>query len=205
MDDKMIENKTSQKIQWKEHAIIAIKAFVVFALLLGLVYPLLITGIAQLTMSEKANGSLVKVDGKIIGSTKIGQRFIGDEYFHSRPSSVDYDASTSGGSNLAPTSKELKETVEQRILQVKKEEKIDTNVNIPSDMVTASASGLDPNISIENAKLQSKRVAKKRNLTENELNEIVDKNIDPDFLGIWGQESVNVLKLNMALDGITGK
>lgn len=203
MDEKMIKNNSASddKINWSSQTLTALRAFLVFAVALGLIYPLGITAVAQLTMPEKANGSLIKIDNNVVGSTRIAQKFAGDEYFHSRPSAVDYDASASGGSNFGPTNKKLISSVSQRISAVKNSDlKSDTNVNIPSDLVTASASGLDPNISLENAKIQSKRVAKKRNLTENELEEIINQNIDPDFIGIWGQESVNVLKLNMTLD-----
>lgn len=175
--------------------ITSIKVFIGFSILLGIVYPLVITGIAQATMSQKANGSLIKVDGKIVGSSLIGQKFDKPEYFNSRPSAVDYNASGSGASNLGPSSKKL-------ILRVKEtisKEKLG-NKNIPADMVLASASGLDPHISLENAQLQIPRIAKIRNISDAKLKELVNKNTDPDFIGIWGQQGVNVLKLNIALD-----
>lgn len=189
----------------KNTVITAFKVFIFFALLLGLVYPLIITGIAQLTMNKQANGSLIIQDGKVMGSEKIGQRFEGEQYFHSRPSAVDYDSTLSGGSNYGPTNTKLQSVVKQRIAKVRAENGIATNVNIPSDMVTASGSGLDPNISIENARLQSVRVAKKRKLEQNMVDEIISQNIDSDFIGIWGRDSVNVVKVNMALDKVSGK
>lgn len=178
--------------------ITSIKVFIVFSVLLGLVYPLTITGIAQLTMKDKANGSLIKIDGKVVGSSLIGQNFDKPEYFNSRPSAVDYNASASGASNLGPSSKKLiarvKETINKENLG---------NKNIPADMVLTSASGLDPHISVENAQLQIPRISKVRNISETKLQELVNKNTDSDFIGIWGQQGVNVLKLNIALDKVS--
>ncbi len=175
--------------------ITSIKLFVGFSILLGLIYPLTITGIAQATMKDKANGSLVKIDGKVVGSTLIGQKFDKPEYFNSRPSAVNYNASGSGASNLGPSNKKLIARVKETISK----EKLG-NKNIPADMVLTSASGLDPNISLENADFQISRVAKIREISEEKIKELVKKNIDSDFMGIWGQRSVNVLKLNIALD-----
>ena len=175
--------------------ITSIKLFVGFSILLGLIYPLTITGIAQATMKDKANGSLVKIDGKVVGSTLIGQKFNKPEYFNSRPSAVNYNASGSGASNLGPSNKKLIARVKETISK----EKLG-NKNIPADMVLTSASGLDPNISLENADFQISRVAKIREISEEKIKELVKKNIDSDFMGIWGQRSVNVLKLNIALD-----
>jgi len=178
-----------------KNIIISIKAFIIFSVLLGLVYPLAITGIAQATMKDKANGSLIKIDEKVVGSSLIGQKFDKPEYFNSRPSAVDYNASGSGASNLGPSSKKLiarvKETISKENLG---------NKDIPADMVLTSASGLDPHISLENAEFQIQRISKIRNISEPKLQEIINKNTDPDFIGIWGQKGVNVLKLNVALD-----
>lgn len=203
MNENMIKSEETKDFEVKKVLLTSLKAFVVFTLLLGVVYPLGITGIAQVTMKKQADGSIIYRDGKVVGSEKIGQKFEGEEYFHSRPSAVNYDASKSGGTNFGPTNEKLKTDLTSRIAKVRAENNIATNVNIPSDMVTSSGSGLDPNISIENANLQAKRVAKKRKLTENEVKEIIVKNTDSDFIGIWGQESVNVLKLNIALDSNT--
>lgn len=177
-----------------KNTLIAIKSFIIFSVLLGLVYPLAITGIAQVVFPQKANGSLIIENGKIIGSSLIGQKFDKPEYFNSRPSAVDYNAEGSGASNLAPTSKKLIERVKADIA------KNNLSGNIPSDMVLTSASGLDPHISIENAKLQAKRVAKIRGISEEKINELITQNTDLNFLGIWGQDGVNVLKLNLTLD-----
>lgn len=178
-----------------KNIITSIKVFIIFSVLLGLVYPLAITGIAQATMKDKANGSLIVENGQVVGSSLIGQKFDKPEYFNSRPSAVDYNASGSGASNLGPSSKKLIAGVKETISREKLADK-----DIPADMVLTSASGLDPHISLENAKLQVPRVAKIRNVSEIKLQEIVNKNTDPDFVGIWGQQGVNILKLNIALD-----
>lgn len=176
--------------------ITSIKVFIVFSILLGLVYPLAITGIAQATMRDKANGSLIKINGKVVGSSLIGQNFDKSEYFNSRPSAVDYNASGSGGSNLGPSSKKLIEQVKDKIAKSKRQKA----KGIAADAVLASASGLDPHISLRNAELQIPRIAKIRNVSETKIKELISKNTDPDFIGIWGQQGVNVLKLNIALD-----
>lgn len=198
-----------------KNIIISIKAFIIFSILLGLVYPLAITGIAQVVFPQKANGSLIIENGKVTGSSLIGQKFDKPEYFNSRPSAVDYNASGSGASNLGPTSKKFINQVKKRI---DKEDKMRGGVeawknttftpyaythprsSFPADMVLASASGLDPHISAENAKLQAKRVAKIRRISEEKVSELITQNTDSNFLGIWGQDGVNVLKLNIALD-----
>lgn len=179
--------------------ITSIKVFIVFSVLLGLVYPLVITGIAQATMKDKANGSLIVKNEQVVGSSLIGQKFDQPEYFNSRPSAVDYNASGSGASNLGPSSKKLMEQVKERIDNRKKET---GNSLIPADAVLSSASGLDPHISVRNAELQTPRIAKIRNIQEAKIKELINKNTDRDFIGIWGQEGINVLKLNMALDEI---
>lgn len=177
-----------------KNIIISIRAFIVFSILLGLVYPLTITGIAQVAFPQKANGSLIIENGQVIGSSLIGQKFDKPEYFNSRPSAVDYNAAGSGASNLGPSSKKLAEQVKERITN------LGQNKHLPPDAVLTSASGLDPHISIENAKLQVKRVAKIRNIPEPKVQKLIEENTDHELLGIWGQEGVNVLKLNIALD-----
>lgn len=200
-----------------KNLIISIKAFIIFSILLGLIYPLAITGIAQVVFPQKANGSLIIENGKIIGSSLIGQKFDKSEYFNSRPSAVDYNASGSGASNFGPTNKKFMEKVKDRIVKEDKKRRgieaweNDNELNyasthpriyasLPADMVLASASGLDPYISIENAKIQAKRVAKTRGISEEKVSELITQNKASNFLGIWGQEGVNVLKLNIALD-----
>lgn len=189
--------------------ITAIKSFIIFSVLLGLVYPLAITGIAQVAFPQKANGSLIVENKQVVGSSLIGQKFDKPEYFNSRPSAVDYNAAGSGASNLGPSSKKLANRVKADIA------KNNLKGNIPADMVLTSASGLDPHISIENAKLQAQRIAKIRGLQISKLNELISNNIDSEFLGIWGgvndltpakesslHGSVNVLKLNLDLQKI---
>lgn len=180
----------------------ALKAFAIFALLLGLFYPLFITGISQLLMSETANGSLIEKNGKIIGSSLIGQKFTQPEYFHSRPSFINYDATNSGGSNLAPTSAKLIAQTTTRIAQIRTENSLNTTVTIPADMALTSGSGLDPHISPTNALLQLPRVAQARHLSSTTIEKLIDENTDLDFIGIWGKAGVNVLKLNLSLDEI---
>lgn len=181
-------------VEKMKNTLIAIKSFIIFSILLGLIYPLAITGIAQVVFPQKANGSLILENEKIIGSSLIGQKFDKPEYFNARPSAVNYNASGSGASNLAPTSKKLMERVKADIA------KNNLSGNIPPDAVLTSASGLDPHISIENAQLQAKRVAKIRGLQIETIYELISNNIDSGFLGIWGQDGVNVLKLNIAVD-----
>lgn len=174
--------------------IISIRAFIIFSILLGLIYPLAITGIAQVAFPQKSNGSLIIENGKVVGSSLIGQKFDKPQYFNSRPSAVDYNAAGSGASNLGPSSKKLVEQVENRVKGL--------NKNIPADAVLASASGLDPHISLENAQSQIPRISKIRGISETKLNDLVNKNTDSDFIGIWGQNGVNVLKLNLDLQKI---
>jgi potassium-transporting ATPase KdpC subunit len=184
----------------KKETITALKVFIILSILVGLIYPLAITLIAKVTMPNKANGSLITQNGKILGSKLIGQTFTKPEYFNSRPSAVDYDASGSGGSNLGPSSKKLMDEVAKRVAQARTENNIPANKPVPADMTLTSASGLDPHISVENALLQVSRISKIRHIPESELKQLIKQNTDPDFMGIWGQSGVNVLKLNLALD-----
>jgi K+-transporting ATPase ATPase C chain len=174
--------------------------FIAFSLLTGLIYPLFITGIVQTAMPEKAGGSLLILGGNVVGSELIGQSFSGREYFHGRPSAIDYNASSSGASNLGPTSARLMEQVKQRIEQVRSENNLSQNGPMPADLVLASGSGLDPHISVEGAMLQVPRVASARGLPESEVKVLVYQHIEPAVFGILGQPRVNVLKLNLALD-----
>jgi potassium-transporting ATPase KdpC subunit len=181
----------------------AVLLFLAFSLLTGLVYPLLITGVVQTTMPDRADGSLIKVDGKVIGSELIGQNFSGNDYFHGRPSAVGHAANGSGASNLGPTSSRLMDEVRRRVEQVRTENNLSQNTPVPADLVQASASGLDPHISMEGAMLQIPRIAKARSLPESEVMLLVYQTIEPAQFGILGQERVNVLKLNLALDDLT--
>ena len=177
--------------------------FAVFAVLTGLAYPLFMTGFAQVAFKNKANGSIVKQDGITVGSELIGQSFTGPNYFHGRPSAAGtngYDATVSGGSNLGPTNPALTQAIQQRVAQVRKENGLPANAKVPADLVEASASGLDPDISPESALLQVKRIARARNLPEAVVLELVNSHIQKRQLNVLGEPRVNVLELNLALD-----
>ena len=168
-------------------------------------YPLVVFGIGQVLFRDKANGSLI-VDGNgtIKGSRLIGQQFTGDKYFHSRSSAAGsgYDATSSGGSNLGPTSQKLRDSIAQNVADYRSQNGLATNAPVPADAVTASASGLDPHISPENAELQVGRVAKARTMNQEEIRNLIRQNTDaPDF-GFLGDAGVNVLTLNLALDHV---
>jgi K+-transporting ATPase ATPase C chain len=164
-----------------------------------------------LLFPDKANGSLiVDKDGTIHGSRLIGQQFTTDKYFNSRPSDAGangmaYDPTSSGGSNLGPTSQKLHDTIAQNIAAFRTQNGLDTNALVPADAVTASASGLDPHISLRNAELQTPRVAKVRGLSEDKVRELIRANTDVASLGILGEPGVNVLTLNLALDALAKK
>lgn len=182
----------------------AVRAVVVLAVLTGLAYPLAITGIAQLTMSDKADGSLVRVDGRVVGSSSIGQLWEGEEWFHGRPSAIDYDASTSSGSNLGPTSQALADLIGERARSILDLEGPYTTglsvADIPVDLLTASASGLDPHISPAAARFQAPRIAEVRGLSLDRVLALIDANTEAQTLGFLGQARVNVLELNLALE-----
>jgi len=183
----------------------AIVSTIIFAVVLCGLYPLVVFGISQALFRDKANGSLiVDQDGTIRGSQLLGQQFTADKYFHSRPSAAGngYDATSSGGSNLGPTSRKLADSIAQNIADYRAQNGLGANEAVPADAVTASGSGLDPHISVRNAELQAPRAAKARNLTTKKVLELVSLNIDPPSLGFLGEPGVNVLKLNLALDNL---
>lgn len=172
---------------------VATKIFLVMTLLTGVIYPLLITFIAQLTMPLQANGSLVYQDNRVIGSSLIAQNTSGNNYFWPRPSAIDYDPlKPSGGSNLGPTSRKLKDTVEERRRKV--------GANAPTELLYASGSGLDPHISLEAAYFQVDRIAATRNMDTEKLKELINTFATNPQLGFIGPRYVNVLLLNQALD-----
>ncbi|MEI7935588.1 MAG: K(+)-transporting ATPase subunit C [Verrucomicrobiota bacterium] len=171
-------------------------------------YPLVVFGLAQALFPGKANGSLIVDAGGVVrGSRLIGQPFAADKYFHPRPSSAGngYDPTSSGGSNLGPTSQKLRDAIAQNLADYRTQNSLSTNAPVPADAVTGSASGLDPHISLQNAALQSERVAKARGLSIDKVRELIQQNTDPADFGILGDPGVNVLRLNIALDGRLSK
>jgi K+-transporting ATPase ATPase C chain len=183
----------------------AVMATVMLALVCCGIYPLILFGIGQLAFSNKANGSLIlDASGTVRGSQLLGQQFTTDKYFHSRPSAAGngYDGTSSGGSNLGPTSQKLRDSIAQNVADYRAQNGLATNAPVPADAVTASGSGLDPHVSVRNAELQSPRVAKAHNLPLNKVLELVLANTEgPDF-GFLGEPRVNVLKLNLVLDSL---
>jgi K+-transporting ATPase ATPase C chain len=194
----------------------AIVFVIALTLITGVAYPFATTGLAGLLFPYQAQGSLVVRDGKVIGTTLIGQEFTSDRYFHGRPSATTtpdpndstktvpapYNAANSGGSNLGPTSKALIERIQGDVDKLKQE---NPAVPVPIDLVTTSGSGLDPHISPEAALFQAPRVAKARNLPENRIRQLIAENTTGPLGGLLGEPRVNVLELNLALDRITGR
>jgi K+-transporting ATPase ATPase C chain len=191
----------------------AIVLVVILTLITGLVYPLVMTGAAEVIFPTQAQGSLVEVDGKVVGSALIGQEFTSDKYFHGRPSATTapdpndssktvpapYNAANSGGSNLGPTNKALVDRVKADVDKLKAE---NLSMPVPIDLVTTTGGGLDPHITPEAAMFQVPRVAKARNLPEDRVRELVNAQVEGRLLGLLGEPRVNVLALNLALDGV---
>ena len=196
----------------------SVVAMVIFTVILGIGFPLVILGIGQVAFHDQANGSIVERDGNAVGSELIGQAFTDKkgkalpQYFQSRPSAAagasgstvaGYDPTLSSGSNLGPTNPELLKLVDQRVKAYRKLNGLADDVAVPVDAVTASGSGLDPQISIANARLQARRVADERGLSVRTVNRLVDDNTSGRALGILGEKAVNVLQLNLALDKLS--
>lgn len=194
----------------------AILLGIALLLITGLVYPLAVTGIAEAIFPHQAEGSLVTLDGKVVGSELIGQAFTSDRYFHGRPSATlgpdpadasksvpqPYNAANSMGSNLGPTNKTLIERVQSDVTKLRQE---NASAPVPIDLVTTTASGLDPHISPEAALFQVPRVARSRNLAEDRVRQLVNEHLENRELGLLGEPRVNVLALNMALDQIAAR
>lgn len=185
--------------------LIACRMTIVLMVLTGILYPVAMVGLARLIFPAQAEGSLIVRDGKVVGSAVLGQNFSSPRYFHPRPSAAGangYDASNSSGSNLGPTSKALMDSVRGRLKAVLDENPGVTAAQVPIDIVTASGSGLDPEISPAAADIQVARVAKARGLNAEALRALVDANVRPRWAGILGEPGVNVLRLNLALDDL---
>ena len=176
---------------------------VVLTVVLGIIYPLAVTGLARMIFPRQAAGSLIEKDGQVIGSSLIGQPFSGPSYFHSRPSAAGsgYDGTASGGTNLGPTSQKLMDSVKAAAESLREE---NPGSSVPIDMVTASASGLDPHITPAAAEFQVPRIARERRLSEDEVRRIVREHAEGRQFGILGEPCVNVLELNLALDRKSG-
>ncbi len=181
----------------------ALLAFVALTVLCGIVYPLVVTGISQVAFPSRADGSLVKRDGVVVGSRLIGQSFTSPRYFHPRPSAAGdgYDATSSSASNLGPSNEVLLKDVRDRIAAYRTANGLAPGSSVPVEAVTSSGSGLDPHISKADARIQAARVARARSLPVAKVLELVDENTDGRSLGVFGEPGVNVLELNLALDG----
>jgi K+-transporting ATPase ATPase C chain len=175
---------------------------------LGFAYPALMTGFAQIAFPEKADGSLVERDGRVVGSRLAAQAFTRPEFFHPRPSAVDYNAAGTSFANLGPTSPDLAQAIAERgraILELESPYNPGLEIgDIPVDAVTTSGSGIDPHISLANARLQAARVAERRGLSREQINELIDAATDGRFIGFFGEPGVNVLELNLALEAQSG-
>lgn len=183
----------------KTHLVSALWMTLVTFVLLVVIYPLLVWGFAQFA-PEKGRGETVSVNGKIVGFAKVGQKFSEDKYFWSRPSAVEYNAAGSGGSNKAPSNPEYLAQVQARIDTFLVHNPTVAQSEIPSELVTASGSGLDPHLSLQAAKIQIARIAKVRNLPEAKIKALVDAHTEPPLWGLFGPTKINTLALNIALD-----
>jgi K+-transporting ATPase ATPase C chain len=183
----------------------AILVVVVASVMLGLVYPLVVTAIGQVAFDDKADGSLIEVDGVVVGSKLLGQSFTSPEYFQSRPSAAGagYDGSASSGSNLGPTNPDFLTSIDERVASYREANGLPDDAIIPVDAVTASGSGLDPAISVANARLQSTRVAAERGLAVDDVLALIDEHTTDRTLLVLGEPAVQVLPLNLALDELT--
>jgi K+-transporting ATPase ATPase C chain len=196
----------------------ALRAVLVFTVLLGLAYPLVVTGVSQAIFGDEADGSLVRdADGQVVGSSLVGQTFTSPEYFHGRPSAAgdaasgaatavpdDLSTAASGASNLGPTNEDLLAAVQERIDAYRDENRLAPDTLVPVDAVTASGSGVDPHVSVVNARLQADRVAEERGMDLTDVLALIDDHTSSRSLGFLGEKGVNVLELNLALDEVSG-
>jgi K+-transporting ATPase ATPase C chain len=197
--------KTQELLQEVKVSVLATLALLI--ILCG-VYPLVVWGIAQVAFPNQASGSLVEVRGKIVGSGLLAQNFNGPQYFHPRPSAageVGYDGTSSGGSNLGPLSQKLTDQVKERVDKYRADNNLPGTTLVPGDAVTASASGLDPHISLRNAEIQAPRVAQVRKLSADKVKKLIQDVTEGPDLGFLGEPGVNVLRLNLALDALAAK
>lgn len=193
----------------KRDALSSVIAVLVLTLVLGLAYPLVVTGIAQVAFNGPANGSQVKVDGRVVGSRLLGQGFRGPQYFHSRPSQTDWNPSGTAFSNAGPNGADTRDAIAERAAAyLKLEGRYDTGLTragIPPDAVQTSGSGVDPQITVANARIQAHRVAAVRGLPLDRVDQLVEQHTDGRGLGLFGEPGVNVLELNIALDKETAR
>lgn len=188
------------------HILVGLRVMLVLTVVTGILYPLVVTTAARVAFPEKADGSLVRRDGKVVGSKLIGQDFTAAKYFRPRPSAAGsdgYDAGASSGSNLGPSNDALLAAVTERVAAYRDANGLRPGALVPVDAVTASGSGLDPHISVANARLQAGRVARERNADVQSVLRLVDRSTERRSLGIFGEDGVNVLQLNLALDRAT--
>lgn len=189
--------------EYKETLIRATKLLLVMIIITGVIYPLVVTGLGQVFFNNKVNGSIIEKNGVKVGSELIGQNFDNPKYFFGRPSETSeypYNTLGSKGSNIAVEGEKFKEIIDQRIATLKKYDEGNNNKTIPVDLITASASGLDPNISVDSAKYQVERVAKYRNISKEKVAHLVEEYTEKESFGVLGIEKINVVKLNLALD-----
>jgi len=177
----------------KHHLLISLRMTAILVVITCGIYPLAVFAVAQLAFNDKANGSFIARNGRVIGSELIGQSFTSDRFFHSRPSASDYDATASGGTNLGPTSKKLRDSIASAV------KSFDVHVDVPADAVMSSASGLDPHISPANANAQAPRVARANGLPVEQVRALVARSTEERLGGVFGEPRVNVLRLNLAL------
>jgi potassium-transporting ATPase KdpC subunit len=181
----------------------AVLAIIVFTVITGIVYPLVVTGVAQVAWNDEANGSLIRKDGVVVGSSLVGQNFADVKYFQPRPSAAGtgYDGLASGASNLGPTNPDFLSAVQDRVAAYRQENGLAADQEVPVDAVTASGSGLDPDISVANARLQAPRVAAARGMSVHQVLALVNQHTNGRQWDFLGEPGVNVLELNLALDG----